>query len=77
MLNTRHNYHHSKLPAIGDIVSLPKYIQKSRHNKYIVTSYPLCDNIIPYSRGFHTCWIKSLKDGKEYKISGFYLIDQN
>jgi nucleoside permease NupC len=76
--NKRQNFHHSKLPEIGTIARLPKEICNGLNGldyrtKYRVISFPLCDNVRPYSIGIHTCNIKSLKDGREHSISGFWL----
>jgi hypothetical protein len=75
----RQNYHHSKLPEPGEIGYLVDY--KGRFNekyyyggkqKYQVIAYPLCDNVLPWSKGIHTAYFKSLKNGKIIKMSGFY-----
>jgi hypothetical protein len=83
MLNTKHNYHHSKLPAIGSISRLissrtwsgdERYLRNSK-DKYIVIAYPLCDNCLPYSKGIHTVWAKNLRTNDIIRVSGFYFPD--
>lgn len=78
--NKRQNFHHSKLPELGQIVYVPEYICNRINGinpkvKHIVTSFPLCDNVRPYSIGIHTVNIKSLKDGSAYNVSGFFFVD--
>ena len=83
MLKTRQNYHRSELPKIGAIVEVqikPLFMSRYTHRRYrkfIVVSYPLCDNVLPYSKGIHTCNIKALDNGREFKISGFYCKEIN
>lgn len=82
MFTTKQNYHHSKLPKLGEIAKIPKEIcnrlNSIRPNtKHIVIAYPLCDNVLPYSKGIHTCLVKSLHDGKIHKISGFLLVNND
>lgn len=68
MFNTRQNYHHSKLPGVGEIHRHP-----FDRRKIIVTAYPLCDNVLPWSVGIHTVYIQYLDNGQTGKLSGFYL----
>lgn len=67
MFATRQNYHHSKLPALGEVVELPSGA------KGIVESFPLCDNILPYSKGIHTVNVRRLDNGRSIKISGVHV----
>jgi hypothetical protein len=76
MLNTKQNFHHSKLPELGTVVKLPKKLDPAQ-SKVIVESYPLCDNILPYSIGIHTVNVRALANNSRHKISGFWLIDQD
>ncbi len=73
MLNCkRQNTHHSKLPlpgAVGHIVGLSTV---NPRRKCIVSHYPLCDNVLPYSRGIHTCWVRFLDDGEIARFSGIW-----
>ena len=80
--NKKQNYHHSKLPNLGLVAKIPDEICNRvngirANTKHIVIAFPLCDNVLPYSKGIHTCLIKSLHDGKIHKISGFYLVQNN
>jgi hypothetical protein len=68
----RQNYHRSKLPppgAIGHIVGL-RTVNPRR--KCIVSHYPLCDNVLPYSIGIHTVWVRFLDNGEFARFSGFW-----
>lgn len=76
MLNTWQNFHHSKLPKLGEVVKLPKKIDPMQ-SKVIVESYPLCDNVRPYSFGIHTCNVRVLANNTVHRVSGFWLIDLN
>ena len=86
MLNCqRQNYYHSKLPVPGAIGYLTNgknrygetlYFQGQKQ-KYQVIAFPLCDNVLPYSKGIHTAYFKSLKNGKIVKMSGFYFDEIN
>lgn len=84
MLNTRQNYHHSKLPALGTIGYHPSTRNTPRHfwkcaelkGKWIVESYNLCDNVLPYSRGIHLVNIRSLANPEIVDtVSGFYFME--
>lgn len=77
MLTTKSNFHHSKLPKLGDIIKVmdrPLGIGR-RFRKFIVESFPLCDSPATngryYSFGIHTCTIRALDNGARFKISGF------
>jgi len=86
MLNCqRQNYHYSKLPEIGSIGYLVtgknrwgerNYLYGTKV-KYKVVAYPLCDNVLPYSKGIHTAYFKNLKNGKVIRMSGFYFDEIN
>lgn len=78
--NKRQNFHHSKLPELGTIAKIPAQICNRLNGirpntKHIVISFPLCDNVRPYSIGIHTCIVKSLHNGQQHKISGFFLVN--
>lgn len=82
MLSTRTNYHHSKLPKLGSIGTLPALrYTTGRSNKiqyrpvlerFMVIAYPLCDNVRPYSKGIHTIIVRSLADQRQIRVSGHY-----
>lgn len=78
--NKRQNFHHSKLPNIGEIGHITNgqnrygetlYINGLKE-PYIVESFPLCDNVRPYSFGIHTAHFRNLKTGERKQFSGFY-----
>jgi hypothetical protein len=73
--NKRQNYHHSKLPEPGDIVSLDslKRISPDYSGKWIVESFNLCDNVYNYSVGIHLVNLALLRDRDVKRtVSGFY-----
>ena len=81
MLSTKQNFHHSILPKLGEIgyLRIPKIEYGITENLYYrgkqlyqVISFPLCDNCLPYSKGIHTAYFQSLKDGTIHRLSGFY-----
>ena len=68
----RQNTHHSKLPqpgAEGHIVGLSTV---NPQRKCIVSHYPLCDNVWPYSHGIHTMFVKFLDNGEIARFSGLW-----
>lgn len=72
MLTPRANIHHSRLPvpgAVGHIVGL-SVIDPRR--KCIVSHYPLCDNVLPYSIGIHTIYVRFLDNRQELCVSGIW-----
>ena len=70
----RQNFHHSKMPKLGDIVTLPKNLGYG-NRKFIVKSFPLCDNVRPFSIGIHTVNLEALDNRQEIRVSGFYCTD--
>jgi hypothetical protein len=72
MLTPRANFHHSRLPppgAIGRIVGLSTVNPLRR---CIVESYPLCDNVWPWSLGIHTVTVRFLDNRERRRFSGCY-----
>ena len=72
MLTPRANVHHSRLPvagAVGHIVGLST-IDPQR--KCIVSHFPLCDNVLPYSIGIHTVYVRFLDNQEERRVSGIW-----
>lgn len=68
----RQNTHHSKLPppgALGRIVGLSTV---NPRRKCIVSHYPLCDNVLPYSRGIHTVFVRFLDNNEIARFSGIW-----
>jgi len=77
MLTTIGNIHHSKLPkrgTIGYILGLPTVDPK---RKCIVSHYPLCDNVLPYSIGIHTIYVRFLDNQNEVRLSGIWFHEDN
>jgi len=69
----RQNFHHSTLPKLGEIVILPRLGYGLR--KFIVKSFPLCDNVRPFSIGIHTVNLEALDNKQEITVSGFYCVE--
>jgi hypothetical protein len=40
--------------------------------KCIVSHYPLCDNVLPYSMGIHTVWVRFLDNSELARFSGIW-----
>lgn len=74
MLTTAGNYHHSVLPGLGAIVSVRTrdLAPGHRYRRFIVESFPLYDNVLPYSVGIHTVNLRALDNGEAVRVSGFY-----
>ena len=82
MLTPSANIHHSKLPSLGSIVTMPGLgwvtRPKPRNGRYtfrrfIVESFPLCDSADSrYSRGIHTVNVRSLDDGRLFNVAGHW-----
>lgn len=75
MLSSKANIHHSKLPALGEIVIVKKRELEPgcRYRKFIVESFPLSDSADQrYSRGIHTVNLKALDNGDTFRVSGIY-----
>ena len=77
MLTSRHNIHHSKLPKPGEIVRIYGLSRNGYdpRDRWQVESFPLNDNVSPWSRGVHTCNLRRLRDGRRVRVSGFYCFD--
>lgn len=69
---TRQNFHHSKLPKIGEIGTIQGLSTVNSKRKCIVSHFPLCDNILPYSIGIHTVYVRFLDNGEIARFSGFW-----
>ena len=77
--NKQQNYHHSKLPNLGDIVKVNIHSRdfmlanKKRWQNWIVVSFNLNDNVSPYSVGIHLVNLELLRDRNvKFTCSGFY-----
>lgn len=80
----RQNHHKSKLPSpgsVGYLISKYDRLGTAYHYRgkqlYQVVAYPLCDNILPWSKGIHTAYFKSLKDQTVHQLSGFYFEERS
>ena len=80
MLNTRQNFHHSKLPALGEIVTawglgVRVNLRSLRPTlrRFIVEAFPLCDNVRPWSLGIHTVHLSALDNGERVRVAGHWL----
>jgi len=71
----RQNFHNSKEPQLGSIGHIVGCNRNYEKRKCIVIAYPLCDGVIPYSIGIHTCWIKFLDNGEIRLFSGFWFVE--
>jgi len=84
MLTARANYHHSKLPQLGDVGYITngknrwgeRMFWKGRKRLCVVESFPLCDNVLPYGRGIHTVTVRFLDNGETARFSGFYFTNR-
>lgn len=76
----RQNIHRSKLPDAGQVGYITGGCNrfgevlywKGEKTRFIVESFPLCDNVWPWSRGIHTVLVRRLRDGARFRFSGFY-----
>lgn len=71
--NKRQNFHHSKLPNLGDIVIVKTHPlgMGQTYKRFIVESFNLCDNVLPYSIGIHMVNLSSLHNRNEkYTVAG-------
>lgn len=85
MLTQRTNFHHSRLPKIGAIVTAdtnrPSPFRDPCRRRWIVVAYPLNDNHTPnggpvYSIGIHTVILRALDNGEQKRVSGHYCEEQ-
>jgi len=72
MLTPYANFHHSKLPDTGALVHIVVLSTVDPQRKCIVSHYPLCDNVLPYSLGIHTVYVRFLDDHEIIRISGIW-----
>lgn len=66
------NIHGSKLPQPGVIGHIVGLSTVNPRRKCIVSHYPLCDNVLPYSRGIHTVVVRFLDNGEIARFSGIW-----
>ena len=69
--NKRQNFHHSILPKLGEIVTLPDL---HKPGKWIVESFNLCDSAnYRYSIGIHLVNLAAIRDRRiKTTVSGFW-----
>jgi hypothetical protein len=73
MLNCkRQNFHHSKLPPPGSIGHIVGLSTVNPRRKCLVSHYPLCDNVLFYSIGIHTVWVRFLDNSELARFSGIW-----
>lgn len=82
MLTPRANIHHSTLPRLGAIVTLPglHWTTKFRprngrytFRRFIVEAFPLCDSAdARYSWGIHCVYLRALDNGARVKVAGHW-----
>jgi len=68
----RQNIHHSKLPlpgAVGHIVGLSTI---NPRRTCIVSHYPPCDNVLPFSWDIHTVFVRFLDNNEIAPFSGIW-----
>ena len=68
----RQNVHRSKLPKPGEIGHLVGLQTVDPHRCCIVSHYPLCDNVLPYSIGIYTVWVRFLDNNELLQVSGIW-----
>jgi hypothetical protein len=69
---TRQNIHRSKLPPPGTIGHIVGLRTVDPRRKCVVSHYPLCDNVRPYSLGIHTVWVRFLDNHEIARFSGVW-----
>jgi hypothetical protein len=72
MLTPRANVHHSRLPAPGAVGHIVGLSTVDPQRKCIVSHYPLCDNVLTYSIGIHTVYVRFLDNQEELCVSGIW-----
>lgn len=72
MLTPRANIHHSRLPAPGAVGHIVGLSTIDPQRKCIVSHYPLCDNVLPYSIGIHTVYVRFLDNQEQMRVSGVW-----
>ena len=76
MLTPIANLHHSKLPEPGAIGWIRGLASINPERRCIVESYPLCDNVWPWSHGIHTMTVRFLDNGDRRRLSGHYFTEE-
>ncbi len=76
MLTPIGNIHSSKLPGPGAIGWIAGLATVNPQRRCIVESYPLCDNLWPYSLGIHTMTVRFLDTSERRRFSGIFFEEQ-
>ena len=73
MLSCKHqNFHCSILPSLGAVGHIVGLSTVNPRRKCIASHYPLCDNVIPYSKGIHTFYVRFLDNREIAHFSGIW-----
>lgn len=68
----RQNIARSKLPKPGIVGRIVGLRTVNPRRTCIVSHYPLCDNVWPYSIGIHTVYVRFLDNGEIARFSGIW-----
>ena len=72
MLTRIANIHYSRLPAPGAIGRIVGLNSVNPTRRCIAESYPLCDNVWPWSHGIHTVVVRFLDTNERRRFSGIF-----
>ena len=72
MLTLLANIHHSRLPAPGAIGRIVGLTSIDPARRCIAESYPLSDNVWPWSHGIHTVTVRFLDTNERRRVSGIF-----
>lgn len=70
LASRRQNFHQSKMYPPGTIGYIVGVSTVTSRRKCIVSHYPLCDNVLPYSKGIHTLYVRFLDNREVARFSG-------
>jgi hypothetical protein len=67
---------HSKRYELQQVINFVDHLALRELHKasaiLILSHYPLCDNVLPYSIGIHTVWVRFLDNGEMVRFSGIW-----
>lgn len=69
MLTPCANFHHSQLQVPGVFGHIVRLSKVDPQRKCIVSHYALCDNVLPYSPGIHTVYLRFLDNHEIIRVS--------
>ena len=72
MLTACANFHHTQLPAAGSLGHIAGLCSVDPRRTCIVSHYPLCDSVLPYSIGIHTIYVRFLDNQEIMRVSGIW-----